>query len=131
MSLELLVAASIALLFACGVYLVLRARTFPVVLGLSLMSYAVNLFIFVMGRLAEDMPPILDSANVAYADPVPQALVLTAIVIGFGMTGFLVELAVRARDETGTDHVDGVEPKDVPVLPLATAAAPPREEEPY
>ena len=113
MSLEVLVAAAIALLASCGVYLVLRARTFPVVLGLSLLSYAVNLFIFVMGRLAEDVPPILDKASATYADPLPQALVLTAIVIGFGMTGFLVELAVRARDETGTDHVDGVEPGDV------------------
>jgi multicomponent K+:H+ antiporter subunit C len=93
------------------------------------MSYAVNLFIFVMGRLAEDVPPILDSASAAYADPLPQALVLTAIVIGFGMTGFLVELAVRARDETGTDHVDGVEPKDVPVLPVADGAPRTREEE--
>jgi multicomponent K+:H+ antiporter subunit C len=109
MSLELLIAAAIALLCSCGVYLVLRARTFPVVLGLSLLSYAVNLFIFVMGRLAEDVPPIADKSSAAYADPLPQALVLTAIVIGFGMTGFLVELAVRARDETGTDHVDGVE----------------------
>jgi multicomponent K+:H+ antiporter subunit C len=114
MSLEFLVASAIALLFACGVYLVLRARTFAVVLGLSLMSYAVNLFIFVMGRLAKDAPPIVAPETTAYADPLPQALVLTAIVIGFGMTGFLVELAVRARAETGTDHVDGVEPERAP-----------------
>jgi multicomponent K+:H+ antiporter subunit C len=125
MSLELLIAAAIALLSSCGIYLVLRARTFPVVLGLSLLSYGVNLFIFVMGRLAEDVPPILGKASAVYADPLPQALVLTAIVIGFGMTGFLVELAVRARDETGTDHVDGVEPRERAVV----AQAPERAEE--
>jgi multicomponent K+:H+ antiporter subunit C len=123
MSLELLIAAAIALLCACGVYLVLRARTFPVVLGLSLLSYAVNLFIFVMGRLAEDVPPILAKGSTAYADPLPQALVLTAIVIGFGMTGFLVELAVRARDETGTDHVDGVEREAVASTEAASSRA--------
>jgi len=108
---ELLVASGIGIVFGCGIYLVLRARTYPVVLGLTLISYAVNVFIFVMGRLTMGAPPLIAEGATRYADPLPQALVLTAIVIGFGMTGFLIELAIRARHETGTDHVDGATPR--------------------
>lgn len=103
---ELLFAFTIGLLTACGTYLLLRARTFPVVLGLTLLSYAVNLFLFVMGRLTTGRPPVIGQAD-AYADPLPQALVLTAIVIGFAMIAFVVILALRARGELGNDHVDG------------------------
>jgi multicomponent K+:H+ antiporter subunit C len=104
---EFLVASAIGLLTACGVYLLLRARTFAVVLGLTLLSYAVNLFIFAMGRLAPGRPPIVSAGAAGYTDPLPQALVLTAIVIGFGMTAFSVALAVRANQSLGSDHVDG------------------------
>lgn len=104
---ELLVASGIGVLIACGVYLMLRARTFPVVLGLGFISYGVNIFIFVMGRLAPGRPPVIDPLATAYTDPLPQALVLTAIVIGFGMTAFSLVLAMRARAATGSDHVDG------------------------
>ncbi len=110
MSIELLVALGVGVLFGCGVYLMLRARMFDVVLGLTLMSYAVNLFIFFTGRLAVGMAPIIRGgvppslAN--YADPLPQALVLTAIVISFGMTAVLLAIAVRAHIENGHDHVD-------------------------
>lgn len=103
---EALAALTLAVLVTCGVYLVLRARTFPVVLGLSLLSYAVNLFLFFTGRLVTGAPPLAGSA-LPTADPLPQALVLTAIVIGFGMTAFVVILALRARGELGNDHVDG------------------------
>ncbi len=109
-SFELLVSVTIAVLVAMGVYLVLRARTFPVVLGLSLISYAVNLFLFSMGRLEVGSPPILQDGVEVYTDPLPQALVLTAIVIGFGMTAFSIILAVKAYVELGSDHVDGEEP---------------------
>ena len=105
---EALIASVIAALVACGVFLILRARTFTVVLGLSLLSYAVNLFLFCSGRLVAGAPP-LAGGPAAVADPLPQALVLTAIVIGFGMTAFVVILALRARSELGTDHVDGEE----------------------
>ncbi len=110
---ELLVASGIGVLVACGIYLLLRARTFAVVLGLTFISYGVNLFIFVMGRLATGRPPVVDPLATAYADPLPQALVLTAIVIGFGMTAFSLVLAVRARASTGSDHVDGAAGPDV------------------
>ncbi len=108
---EAIAALTIAVLVACGVYLILRARTFPVVLGLSLLSYAVNLFLFFTGRLISGAPP-LAGGTAATADPIPQALVLTAIVIGFGMTAFVMILAIRARGELGTDHVDGR--RDIP-----------------
>lgn len=106
---EALFAFSIGLLAACGVYLLLRARTFPVVLGLTLLSYAVNLFLFAMGRLNVNQPAVIRPGVVDYADPLPQALVLTAIVIGFGMTAFVVILALRTLGDHGTDHVDGRE----------------------
>lgn len=108
-SLEFLVASGIGWTTACGLYLLLRGRTFPVVLGLTLLGYAVNVFIFSMGRLWLAMPPVIADGRAA-ADPLPQALVLTAIVIGFATTGLVIELALRSRHESGSDHVDGAEP---------------------
>lgn len=109
---EALIALVIAVLTACGLYLMLRSRTFPVILGITLLSYAVNLFIFVMGRLRSGAPAVIGAAE-THTDPVPQALVLTAIVIGFAMTAFLLVLALRARAELGNDHVDGATVTDV------------------
>jgi multicomponent K+:H+ antiporter subunit C len=103
---EALIAVIIAIMTSCGVYLMLRARTFPVILGLTLLTYAVNLFIFVMGRLRTGVPPVIGQ-NETYADPLPQALVLTAIVISFATTAFVLVLSLRARAELGNDHVDG------------------------
>ena len=109
-SLEFLLATGIGVVTASGIYLLLRGRTFPVVLGLSLLGYAVNVFIFSMGRLIQDAPPIL--INTARAtDPLPQALVLTAIVIGFATTAFVIQLALRSRYESGSDHVDAAIPE--------------------
>ena len=106
MSLEFLVATGIGAVTATGIYLVLRGRTWPVVIGLSLLGYAVNVFIFAMGRLWQDAAPIL-AANARIADPLPQALVLTAIVIGFAMTALFLVVLLAARGMSGTDHVDG------------------------
>lgn len=105
---EFLVASSIGVLVASGVYLLLRPRTYSVILGLSLMGYAANFFIFVSGRLQVGLSPIISTSAEAYPDPLPQALVLTAIVIGFAMSAFVVVLALRAHTDLGTDHVDGV-----------------------
>lgn len=107
---EALVALSIGVLTAGGVYLMLRARTFPVILGLTLLSYAVNVFVFTMGRLSVNQSPVLRSGVDDYADPLPQALVLTAIVINFGMTAISVVLALRTFIEVGDDHVDLIGP---------------------
>jgi multicomponent K+:H+ antiporter subunit C len=110
---ELVLALAIGGLTAAGVWLLLQPRTFQLLIGFSLVSYAVNLFIFGMGSLSIDREPILaggvpqDLASTA--DPTPQALVLTAIVINFAMTALLLVVLLAARGATGSDHVDGGE----------------------
>ncbi len=110
---ELTLALAIGVLAGAGIWLLLRPRTFQVILGVSFLSYATNLFIFAMGRLSIDQPPIYDAelaANlVEYSDPLPQALVLTAIVIGFAMTALFLVVMLASRGFSGTDHVDGKE----------------------
>ncbi|PIE44381.1 MAG: Na+/H+ antiporter subunit C [Gammaproteobacteria bacterium] len=103
---EILYAVCVGILTTCGFFLVLRGRIFSVVIGLTLLSYAVNLFLFASGRLTLDGAAVLEQST-SYSDPLPQALVLTAIVIGFAMTAFLVILAMRSRADQGNDHVDG------------------------
>ncbi|MGF6862319.1 multicomponent K+:H+ antiporter subunit C [Rhodobacteraceae bacterium MBR-64] len=103
---EALVATAVGVMTAVGVFLILRLRTFPVVLGTLLLSYAVNLFLFATGRLYIDRAPIFTEAAHVYTDPLPQALVLTAIVISFGMTAVVVLLALGAYLDTGTDRID-------------------------
>ena len=110
---ELLVASAIGILTAAGIYLVLRLRTFPVILGISLLTYAVNVFLFASGRLSIGAPPILTDAT-RYADPLPQALVLTAIVISFGMTAVVVMIGLGAYLGSDDDHVDDQAPEDAP-----------------
>ena len=110
---ELAMASAIGILTAAGVYLLLRARSFDVILGLTLLSYATNLLIFAAGGLVVGKPPVLrdgvaaDLAN--YTDPLPQALVLTAIVIAFAMTAVSIVLAMRSRGDNGSDQVDALE----------------------
>lgn len=112
---ELILALFIGTLAASGTWLLLRARTFQVIVGLSLLSYAVNLFIFAMGWVRDGLPPfvrpgVADPAR--FADPLPQALVLTAIVIAFATTALLLVVLLAARGMTGTDHVDAHEAGD-------------------
>lgn len=102
---ELLVASAVGLMTAVGVYLILQQRTFPIIIGLTLLSYAVNVFLFSAGRLVMNRPPVVSDADV-YTDPLPQALVLTAIVISFGMTALIVVLALRGFLETENDTAD-------------------------
>jgi multicomponent K+:H+ antiporter subunit C len=97
----------IGVLVACGVYLILRARTFPVVLGLTLISYGVNVFLFISGGLVVDSAPLALPEIAVHPDPLPQALVLTAIVIGFGMTAYAIVLALKDTGEFVSDRVDG------------------------
>ncbi|ETI59330.1 Na+/H+ antiporter subunit C [Marinomonas profundimaris] len=113
---EGLYAFCVGLLTACGIFLALRGRSFSVVIGLTLLSYAVNLFLFASGRLKLNAAAVLGQSE-QYSDPLPQALVLTAIVIGFAMTAFAVILAMRARADLGNDHVDGT----IPTQPNPTA----------
>jgi multicomponent K+:H+ antiporter subunit C len=102
---ELLMASAIGVMTAAGLYLVLRLRTFPVILGLALLTYAVNYFLFAAGRLAVNMPPVLRDGVETYTDPLPQALVLTAIVIAFGMTAVVVMMALGAYLTARDDDV--------------------------
>ena len=110
---EIIFALAVGVLTGSGVWLLLRPRTFQVIMGLALLSYAINLFIFCMGRLRVGSPPIINadlaSDPALYADPVPQALVLTAIVISFATTALFLVVLLAARGLTGTDHVDGQE----------------------
>lgn len=110
---ELILSLGIGVLTGSGVWLLLRPRTYQVIIGLGLISYAVNLFIFSMGRLVTDKPPVMRAGTqvdpATFADPVPQALVLTAIVIGFATTALFLVILLAARGLTGTDHVDGRE----------------------
>ncbi len=104
---EFLLATAVGMLTAAGVYLLLRRRTFPVIVGISLLSYAVNVFLFATGRLALNAPPVLNKyADVPYTDPLPQALVLTAIVISFGMTAVVVMIALSAYLSSQDDRID-------------------------
>ena len=123
---EALLALFIGVMAGAGVYLLLRARTFDVVLGMTLLSYAVNVFIFVTGRVAINKSPIIDGKRAAtlaqYADPLPQALVLTAIVISFAMTALLLALALKARFVNGSDLCDAEPSDETPAIDLGEPA---------
>ena len=110
---ELVFSLAIGVLAGSGIYLILRPRTFQLIMGLTLLSYAVNLFIFGMGRLRIGAAPVINPAQgsdpALYADPIPQALVLTAIVIGFATTALFLVVLLASRGLSGTDHVDGEE----------------------
>ena len=112
---EIVLALGIDVIAGSGVWLILRPRTFQVIVGLSLLSYAVNLFIISMGRLRTGSAPVLIEKAAGdpsqFVDPLPQALVLTAIVISFATTALLLVVLLAARGLTGTDHVDGREPE--------------------
>ena len=126
---ELALASAIGVLAAIGVYLLLRARSFDVILGMTFLSYATNLLIFSAGRLASGKPPVLRDGVppdlTHYTDPLPQALVLTAIVIAFAMTAVTIVLAMRSRADNHSDHVDAHEPDD----DLLDGSVPPRQGE--
>ncbi|QFS81755.1 Na(+)/H(+) antiporter subunit C [Roseivivax sp. THAF40] len=111
---EMLVASAIGILTAAGLFLVMRLRTFPVILGTALLTYAVNVFLFASGRLTIGAAPILRDGMENYADPLPQALVLTAIVISFGMTAVVVMIALGAYLSGDNDRVNDTLPDSVP-----------------
>ena len=130
---EIIIAIAIGILGGSGVWLVLRPRTFQVLMGLSLLSYAVNLFIFAMGSLSHDKEPIVQPGLLPnlenYTDPLPQALVLTAIVIGFATSALFLVVLLASRGLSDTDHVDGEEPDDGTALMSDPPAHAPRRME--
>jgi len=109
---ELLLALASGVLYAAGIYLILRRRLAQLIIGIGLLSNGTNLLIFTAGGLTRGRPPVVadgaQSIVKPYADPVPQALVLTAIVIGFGLLAFLLVLAHRVHATVGTDDIDDV-----------------------
>jgi multicomponent K+:H+ antiporter subunit C len=109
---EFLIATAVACTTAAGIYLILQNRTFSIVLGLTLLTYAVNFFIFASGRLSLNHPNIISDPNERYADPLPQALVLTAIVISFGMTALILVMSVRSYFESGNDLAELFGPEE-------------------
>lgn len=110
---EVIISLAVGVLASAGTWLLLRPRTFQVLIGLSLLAYAVNLFIFSVGSLAVDKEPIIKPGLAAdlvnYSDPLPQSLVLTAIVIGFATTALFLVVLLALRGLSGGDHVDGEE----------------------
>jgi multicomponent K+:H+ antiporter subunit C len=110
---EVVISIAIGVMASAGVWLVLRPRSFQVLIGLVLLSYAVNLFIFSVGSLSVASEPIIRAGVPAnldnYTDPLPQALVLTAIVIGFATTALFLVVILALRGLSGGDHVDGEE----------------------
>jgi multicomponent Na+:H+ antiporter subunit C len=114
--LTLLLAVVIGLLYASGLYLMMRRSLVKLVLGLALLGHAANLLIFTVGGLSQAGAPIIAEGAQQlvppHADPVPQALVLTAIVIGFGVQAFALVLVKRVYRETGTDDVNALRSTD-------------------
>jgi multicomponent Na+:H+ antiporter subunit C len=111
-----LLAVVIGTLYAAGLYLVMRRSIVKLVLGLALLAHAANLLIFTLGRLTRGGTPVVTKGEEAlvapFPDPVPQALVLTAIVIGFAVQAFAIVLVKRAHRETGTDDLDSMRATD-------------------
>ena len=109
---EVLLAVASGVLYAAGIYLMLRRRLAQLIIGIGLLSNGTNLLIFTAGGLTRSRPPVVPAGAPTlvepYADPVPQALVLTAIVIGFGLLAFSLVLAHRVHATVGTDDVDDV-----------------------
>ncbi len=123
---ELFLPFLVALLIAVGVYLVLSRVLIRLIIGLSMISYGANLSILLAGAgVRQEAPPLLDVAG-PYNDPLPQALILTAIVIGFGTTALLLVLSVRAYQVTRTDHVQELAEQPDPVEPPVVYADPER-----
>lgn len=109
---EIVLAILTGLLFAAGLYLMLHKGIVKLVLGIMMLSYATNLFIFLIARLTRGIPSIIppnqETLSPPYADPVPQALILTAIVIGFGIQAFGIVLIRRVYKTTGTADMDNL-----------------------
>lgn len=111
----LIFALVIGVIFACGLYSMLRRALLRLIIGLSLLTYGVNLLLFAMGDLSRRGAPIVDVTPVEeMADPIPQALILTSIVISFGVLAFTLTLAYRASQVAESDDLDVVEHLEEP-----------------
>ncbi len=113
---EILLVIIIGLLYAAGIYMILRRSLVKLIIGLILLGNGANLLIFLLGRVVKGHPPIIGAAEKAladvYADPLPQALILTAIVISFGLQAFAIILVKRAYKVVKTDDLDEMNATD-------------------
>lgn len=103
---EILMSILIGFLFMAAVYLILSRSLLRIIIGTGLLSHGTHLLLITMGGLGGEAPPVLAEGVTDYADPLPQALILTAIVISFGVTAFSLVLAYRTYKEVGTDNMD-------------------------
>ena len=107
---ELLLIFLVGLLYSSGIYLMLRKSMVKLLIGLVLLGNGANILIFLMGDIAKGQPPIIDSTSSVftqlYADPVPQSLILTAIVISFGLQSFAIVLLKRVYSMNKSDNLD-------------------------
>ena len=118
---EVVIAFAIGLLYAAALYLMLRRSVVKLILGLSLFGHASNLLIFTSGKLLKGRPPLIAKGEhalygeptVDYSDPLPAALILTAIVIGFAILAFAAVLVKRAIQEVGVDDTDKMNATDL------------------
>ncbi|MFZ3588238.1 Na(+)/H(+) antiporter subunit C [Bacillus sp. DJP31] len=103
---EILMSILSGVLFTCGIYLLLQKQLLRIILGTALLSHGAHLFILTMGGLRTGAPPILKEGVTSYTDPLPQALILTSIVISFGVTSFLLVLAYKTYKTNQTDNLE-------------------------
>lgn len=103
---EIIISILAGILFTTGIYNILQKQLLRIVIGTGLISHGAHLFILTMGELKRGQPPILEDGITAYTDPLPQALILTSIVISFGVTSLLLVLAYRTANENKTDNMD-------------------------
>ena len=122
---ETLFSALVGLFFAVGIYLILSKHIIRILLGIAIFGNAVNLLIFTAGRIVRATAPIIpqdvNTLPAGAANPLPQALILTAIVISFSFFAFILVLASRAYQEIGVDDAPGMriaEPRDEPLPPM-------------
>ena len=116
---ELLLVVLVGILYSAGIYLMFRRSMVKLLLGLMMLGNGANILIFLMGELTKGKAPIIDEEHTkffdAYADPVPQALILTAIVISFGLTAFAIVLLNKVYSTTGTDDLDSLNIQDLDI----------------
>ncbi|AIQ46565.1 monovalent cation/H+ antiporter subunit C [Paenibacillus sp. FSL R7-0273] len=105
---ELLMAVAVGILFTIGIYLILSKSLLRIVLGTSLLTHGVHLLLLTMAGLKRGAAPVLGGTADTYVDPLPQALILTSIVISFGVTAFFFVLAYRSYQTLGTDEIDSI-----------------------
>lgn len=103
---EIIISMLAGIMFTTGVYNLLQKQLLRIVIGTGLISHGAHLFILTMGELKRGAPPILEDGITQYTDPLPQALILTSIVISFGVTSVVLVLAYRTANENDTDNME-------------------------